>query len=251
MEREKKAQVGNRGAFCARYLADTEAGRLLVRGGRPKRPLILGSITLVSDRGRIEGHIVPLLGRMAVKSVTRRDVERLMHAVAAGASARTRKGKPRGILNIRGGRSVATRTVGLLGAIFTYAVQHGLRDDNPAHGIRKFAENKRERRLTEAEYGDLGRALRAAEGLSAPLAGYRPRTPRCRAGGDQNRAERGQLSRPVCNLLASLPRLGDGPLVFPVTRGTRLMAGFKGFARRILDLMGETIPSGEVVPLRA
>src|SRR5579875_1864765 len=157
----------------------------------------------------------------------------------------------RGASHARGCRRVATRTVGLLGAIFTYAVQHGLRDDNPAHGIRKFAENKRERRLTEAEYGDLGRALRAAEGLSAPLAGYRPRTPRCRAGGDQNRAERGQLSRPVCNLLASLPRLGDGPLVFPVTRGTRLMAGFKGFARRILDLMGETIPSGEVVPLRA
>jgi hypothetical protein len=41
--------------------------------------------------------------------------------------------------------------VGLLGAIFAYAVDHGMRSDNPAHRIRKFADNKRERRLSDEE----------------------------------------------------------------------------------------------------
>src|SRR4051812_22021592 len=75
--------------LCRQYLADAEAGRLLVRGGRPKKPG-----TLVCDRGRIEGHIVPLLGRLPVAAVTRQDVERFMHAVAAGDSARYSKTKP-------------------------------------------------------------------------------------------------------------------------------------------------------------
>jgi hypothetical protein len=57
--REEKRKTLTVAELCARYLADADAGRLLVRGGRPKRPL-----TLASDRGRIEGHIVPLLGRM-------------------------------------------------------------------------------------------------------------------------------------------------------------------------------------------
>ena len=253
-EREDKRKAATVAELCERYLADAEAGRLLVRGGRPKRPL-----TLASDRGRIEGHIVPLLGRVAVKSVTRRDVERFMHAVAEGKSARTRKGKPRGVSNVRGGRGVATRTIGLLGAILAYAVERGLRDDNPAHGIRKFAENKRERRISDAEYADLGRALRAADGATWPpavaclrflaLTGWRSGEALALRWQDIDLARRvavlaatktGRSVRPLshaaCDLLAALPRLGDGRLVFPATRGDGVMAGFKGFARRILAL---------------
>ncbi|MGH7119595.1 MAG: tyrosine-type recombinase/integrase, partial [Acetobacteraceae bacterium] len=143
--------------LCVRYLADAEAGRVLVRGGRAKKPL-----TLASDRGRIEGHIMPLLGALPVGAVTRQDVERFMHQVAEGETARSHKVGPRAVSNVTGGRGVATRTIGLLGAIFSYAVEHRMRTDNPAHGIRKFAENKRERRLSGAEYPMLGKALRQA-----------------------------------------------------------------------------------------
>ena len=43
--------------LCDLYLADAEAGRLLTRRKAAKKPS-----TLVTDRGRIERHIKPLLG---------------------------------------------------------------------------------------------------------------------------------------------------------------------------------------------
>jgi hypothetical protein len=38
----------------------------------------------VTDKGRIERHIKPLLGRLKVSAVTRDDVESFMHAVTEG-----------------------------------------------------------------------------------------------------------------------------------------------------------------------
>src|SRR6516165_9227283 len=47
--------------LCDAYLADAEAGRLLTRSKSPKK-----ASTLAVDRGRIERHIKPLLGGLAV-----------------------------------------------------------------------------------------------------------------------------------------------------------------------------------------
>ena len=69
--------------------------------------------------------------------------------------------KLRGKAIVRGGAGTATRTVGLLGGILTYAVEAGIISSNPAHGIRKPKDNVRNRRLTEAEYRTLGEMLRA------------------------------------------------------------------------------------------
>jgi integrase len=253
-EKQARRGVVTVAELCARYMADAESGRLLVRGGRPKKPL-----TVASDRGRIEGHIVPLLGRLAVAAVTKQDVERFMHAVAAGETAKTRKTKLRGVSKVRGGRGVATRTVSLLGAIFTYAIDRHMRPDNPAHRVRKFAENRRERRLAEAEYADLGAGLRQGEGtiwLPAvaclrflALTGWRsgeavalcwqnvdlPRRTAVLPDTKTGRSMR-PLSHAACNLLRTVPRLGDGALVFPASRGAGLMTGFKKFARRVIAL---------------
>ena len=122
---------------------------------------------LISDRGRIARHIVPLLGRKSVASVTRDDVEAFMHDIATGKTASRQKTKPRGLSVVRGGRGVASRSVGLLGAIFTYAIRKGLRFDNPAHGIVRFADGRRQRRLTDDEYRQLGRALKHSGSLEA------------------------------------------------------------------------------------
>ena len=72
-------------------------------------------------------HIKPLLGQLRVAAVTREDVECFMHDVAEGKTAAKTKTKPRGLARVRGGKGAANRTVGLLGAIFTYAVRHRMR----------------------------------------------------------------------------------------------------------------------------
>ena len=241
--------------LCAQYMTDAEAGRVLVRGGKPKKPG-----TLAFDRGVIEAHIVPLLGRLAVAAVTRQDVERYMHAVAAGDTAgKTRASKPRGVSRVRGGRGIATRTVGLLGGIFAYAIDHHMRADNPAHRVRKFAEGKRDRRLTDAEYAALGAGLRKAEGTIWPPAvaclrflavtGWRLGEAVGLRWGDVDLVRRvatlpdtktGRSVRPLshaaCDVLTAWPRRGDSALVFRATRGDGPMLGFKKFARRIFAL---------------
>ena len=144
--------------LCDAYLADAKAGRLLTRMKRAK-----AASTLLTDRGRIDGHIRPLLGSLPVAAVTSQDVERFMHAVAEGQTRRrVKSGRKRGVTDVRGGMGTASRTVGLLGAIFTYAVRRRIRVDNPVRGVMRPADGHRERRLSEAEYGALGKALRQA-----------------------------------------------------------------------------------------
>src|SRR5437764_7409092 len=144
--------------LCDLYLADVEAGRVVTRRRSPKK-----ASTLATDRGRIERHIKPLLGRRSVASITRGDVEEFMFDVAAGKTASDSKTKPRGVARVRGGRGTASRTVGLLGAIFAYAVRYRMRSDNPVRGIMRPADRRRKRRLSDDEYKALGKALRAAE----------------------------------------------------------------------------------------
>ncbi len=267
-EKQAKRKAVTVADLCDQYHADAVAGRVLVRGGKPKKPG-----TLAFDRGAIDGHIKPLLGRLAVAAVTKQDVERFMHAVAAGETAQTRKTKPRGISKVRGGRGIATRLVGLVGAIFTYAIDHHMRTDNPAHRVRKFAENRRERRLTGAEYAALGARLRQAGETIWPaavacmrflvLTGWRSGEAVALRWQDVDLARRtailpdtktGRSVRPLshaaCDLLRTLPRLGDGALVFPASRGDGLMLGFKKFARRIIALAEQPADGPADVPAR-
>lgn len=146
--------------LCNLYLNDLNAGLILGRGGRPKK-----SSTVVTDTGRIERHIIPLLGTRRVKDVTKADINKILKDIVAGKSRVSVKTKKlRGKAIVRGGAGTATRIVGLLGGILTYAVDAGIVLDNPAHGIRKPKDNVRTRRLTESEFRILGEMLRTAAG---------------------------------------------------------------------------------------
>ena len=144
--------------LCALYMADLEAGLILGKGGRPKK-----ASTAAVDRGRIHRHIIPLIGTRKVKDLTKADVNKVMKDVMAGKTRCSEKTKKlRGKSIVRGGVGTATRTVGLLGGMLTYAIEAGIIEHNPAHGIRKPKDRVRDRRLTEAEYRILGELLRKA-----------------------------------------------------------------------------------------
>lgn len=165
-EKTAKRRAATVAELCDRYLEDAEAGRLLTRRGQSKK-----ESTLATDRGRIERHIKPLLGALKVAAVTRDDINAFLHDVAAGKTAvRVKTDKLRGVANVKGGRGTASRTTGLLGAIFTYAVRARMRPNNPVHGVIRFADGRRERRLSDGEFVALGAALAKAEGEIWPSA---------------------------------------------------------------------------------
>lgn len=144
--------------LCALYIADLERGLVLGKGGRPKKLTTVGT-----DTGRIHRHIIPLIGTRRVRDLTKADINKVLKDIMAGktrASVKTNKLRGRAI--VRGGAGTATRTVGLLGGILTYAVDAGIIEHNPAHGLRKPKDNVRTRRLSEAEYRTLGAMLRKA-----------------------------------------------------------------------------------------
>ena len=241
--------------MCDLYLADAEAGRLLT-----KRKVAKKAGTVATDRGRIERHIKPLLGRMSVGAVDRADIERFLHAVAEGETAARIKTGLHGLARVQGGKGTATRTVGLPGGIFTYAQRHRMRADNPVHGVMRFADGQRERRLSESEYASLGSALRQgeAEGIwpaaiaaarFLALTGWRSgeatnlrwlevdlarRT--AILGDTKTGRSMRPLSRAAYDVLKNMPRTAEDR-VFPPTRGgPKTVLHFKKFWPRIAKL---------------
>ena len=119
--------------------------------------------TIATDRGRIERHIKPLLGKRRIGEIKRPDVEKFLRDVANGKTATDQKTKLRGRAIVAGGKGTATRTVGLLGGIMTFAVARQLRNDNPVHGVKRYPDRKGETFLSAADLGRVGAALADAE----------------------------------------------------------------------------------------
>ena len=240
--------------LCDLYLTDVEAGRVLTKRKAPKKVS-----TVASDRSRIERHVKPLLGRRPVAAVTRDDVEAFMHAVTEGETA-AKGATAKGFSNVRGGRGTATRTVGLLGAVFGYAVRKKMRTDNPVRGIERAADGRRDRRLADVEYAAFGRGLAAAEqggtwppALAAArfllLTGWRSgealalrwseidlerRTARLED--TKSGPSMRPLSTAACEILRAQTMVGE--LAFPASRGGRRMPGFQWHFSRIVRLGG-------------
>ncbi|MGY4413222.1 integrase [Bradyrhizobium sp. LB7.1] len=145
--------------LCREYLLKAEAGLILTRRGEAK-----SASTIYTDTGRINRHIVPLIGKRTVKDFTTIDAGKFQRDVIAGKSAADIKTKQRGRAIVKGGKGTAARTMGLLGGIFSYAVGEGYRSDNPCNGIVRPKDGTDEWRLDDAGYRLLGKCLAAAEG---------------------------------------------------------------------------------------
>ena len=120
--------------------------------------------TLKIDKSRIERHIKPLIGKMMVKELTRGQVETMMHDIQKGdkifVDERT---KTRGRSIVSGGNTAASRTVQLLGAILKFAIDHSIRPDNPAHGIKKPKSSQKETFLNWKQITNLGKILNSPQ----------------------------------------------------------------------------------------
>ena len=208
--------------------------------------------TVAMDRSRIERHVKPLLGSTRVSEIRRADVERMMRDIANGKTAADRKTKPRGRSRVTGGEGAASRTVGMLGGIFAFAIGRGLRTDNPARSIKRYKERKRERYLSALELARLGTALAAAEAVGenpAAIAAIRLLAlTGCRkaeiltlrweyvdwersrlALPDSRRGAKSvRLGAPALELLRTLPRREGNPFVIP---GSKPGDHFKGLQK--------------------
>jgi integrase len=134
-------------------------------------------------------------------------------------------------------------------------MRHRIRADNPVQGIVRFADGKRERRLSNEEYRVLGETLSKAEvggvwpaGVAAArflvLTGWRSGEALALRWSEIDLVRRtailpdtktGRSMRPLpraaCDLLQSMNRGSE--LVFPPTRGTSAVNGFAKSWKRI------------------
>jgi len=116
--------------------------------------------TQSSDKGRINRHLRPTLGKLKVEQVTRDRVKRAFAEIRDGKTAVTEKTKKRGKAVVRGGAGVARMAIRNLRAIFNWAIEEGKAASNPAMGIDIGADGQRETVLeTSEQYAALFIAL--------------------------------------------------------------------------------------------
>jgi integrase len=103
------------------------------------------------DEGRINLELVPRFGKLTLDAITPRDIQR-MH----------------GEIRERTSNSTANRYLGLMGRMYSLANEWQVYDKNPAHRVKKVAENApRERFLSTEEIGQFLEALDSSPSRSA------------------------------------------------------------------------------------
>jgi integrase len=196
--------------------------------------------TVSMDHSRIELHVKPLLGNRRARNISQDDVERLLNVIAK-----------------RAGKGAASRTVGMLGGIFSFAVRKRLCNSNPVRGVERFPDKKVERFLNSSELARLGEVLTSAEGEGInPYAiaairmlvftGCRKaevltlrwdhidwyhgclRLPDSKTG-----AKTVALGAPAIELLNGLNRVEGNPYVFPGTKDSAHLVGLQKIWERL------------------
>lgn len=108
-----------------------------------RKPTTLRLYRLVVDQ-----HLVPKLGKLPIGDLDTGHLARLQEKLKATPT-------------------LANRVIAVVSSLCTWCEKHHLRQphSNPCSGrlVERYAERKRKRYLTPAEYGRLGKALRAAE----------------------------------------------------------------------------------------
>jgi hypothetical protein len=138
-----QARQDERGAItfeclAQEYLDKAEKGLIVTRARRRKKP---GTVAI--DKCRMK-HLTNYFGIRPVKDIGRSDCQRLLEKLMEGKHG-------------------AARTLGLLGGLLSYAIDRQYITQNPAWGIAKPADGRREFRLDAEGYRTLGVAIETAE----------------------------------------------------------------------------------------
>lgn len=125
--------------------------------------------TKAVDLGRIDRHLRPLLGKRAILSIARQDMVKVFRDIKDGRTAADMpSGKKHGRIRATGGEGTARRTLGLAGALFSFAVKEGWIPSNPCQGIDKGRDGQRDTILESVE--DYARMFAALARLEAERA---------------------------------------------------------------------------------
>lgn len=186
--RTRRATIGKVGALTpdqARDLAD-EMSRKVKGGGDPlddkrsaREALTVGQLlddylasekfaekapsTRLTDTGRIERHLRPLLGGRHVIKLQNEDIRRTFAAIRDGKTATTIKTGPHGLARVVGGEGTARKAIRLLRAIFVWGISEKKISNNPADGISTGSDGEREAVLDPQDYTKLFATLAAME----------------------------------------------------------------------------------------
>jgi len=105
--------------------------------------------TRATDRGRINRHLRPTLGRTYVDEMTAEDVRWAFNRIRDGKTAVNEKTGPRGRAIVKGGEGAARMSVRLLRAILRW---HGFKNDsNPASDVNVGSDGERDTILENAD----------------------------------------------------------------------------------------------------
>ena len=112
--------------------------------------------TRAIDRGRIERHLRPLLGRKHAHLLTDDDIRRAFNAIRDGKTSTDVKTRKRGLARVRGGQGAAKMAIDLLRSIFNWAKVK----PNPCEGVRTGTSGTRDTILEDAaDYARLFKTL--------------------------------------------------------------------------------------------
>lgn len=120
--------------------------------------------TQKNDRGRINRHLKPTLGRIYMDDLTSEDVRRAFGKIRDGKTAADEKTGNRGRAIVRGGPGAARMAIRVLRAAISWAISEGYAKHNPAKGVSIGHDGQREATIeTAEEYAQLFRAIEKLE----------------------------------------------------------------------------------------
>jgi integrase len=100
--------------------------------------------TQAIDRGRIERHLRPLLGKRHAHLLTENDIRRVLASIRDGKTATTIKTGSRGLARVTGGPGTARMAIDLLRAIFNFGIAEHMVTTNPCIGVKTGTSGIRE-----------------------------------------------------------------------------------------------------------